>query len=270
MATLRSPFPGMDPYLEDPAEWQSCHLKLIAAISDLLAAAVAPAFFVRVDQRVYLTAPGDPDRSAIEPDVYILREGQPHYAQRSYAPGITPPVRVEPPEVEPEIRDRYLEIRDARSREVVTIIELLSPFNKRPGAQGYGAFQRKRQQTMSSQVHWIEIDLLRAGERPVETAYKGDYYALLKRGDSPASEGWFFNLRNQMPTIAVPLRPPYADVPLDLQQILHEIYVRARYAYSIDYTQPVPPPPLRPEDESWAREQIAAWLVARAEEERAQ
>ena len=66
-----------------------------------------------------------------------------------------------------------------------------------------------------------------------------------------------------MPTIAVPLRPLHADVALDLQAVWDEMYRRARYAYSTDYSQPIPPPPLRPDVRSWAEERIQAWQVAR-------
>ena len=263
MTVLSSPFPGMDPYLEEPAEWQSVHFQLIARISDLLSEAVAPHYFVRVDQRVYVTTPGDLDRRAIEPDVYLLRQAPARYQTTAAPSGVTPFLLVQPAETDPEIRDRFIEIRDIHNRAVITTLELLSPFNKRPGAQGFGAFQQKRQSVMASQTHWIEIDLLRAGSRPPEVAGKSDYYALLKRGDRPRPyAGWFFNLPERMPTIAVPLRPPHADVPLDLQAVWDEMYRRARYAHSIDYSQPIPPPPLRPDDRLWAQERIQTWQAA--------
>jgi hypothetical protein len=264
MDPLLSPFPGMDPFLENPTEWQSVHFQLIARISDLLSEAVAPDYFVRVDQRVYVTTPRDSDRRAIEPDVYVLHQSPAHYQTTLAAPGVTPFLLIEAAESDPEIRDSFIEIRDANNREVITTIEILSPFNKRPGAQGFDAFQNKRRAVMASQTHWIEIDLLRAGARPAQVASKGDYYALLKRGDQSRSLAvWFFNLHDRMPTIAVPLRPLHADVALDLQAVWDEMYRRARYAYSTDYSQPIPPPPLRPDVRSWAEERIQAWQVAR-------
>lgn len=269
MDPLSSPFLGMDPFLEDPAEWQSVHFQLIARISDTLSEAVAPHYFVRVDQRVYVTTPGDSDRRAIEPDVYLLRQSSAPYQTATTALGVTPFVLVEAAEIDPEIRDSFIEIRDANSREVVTTIEILSPFHKRPGAQGFDAFQNKRSAVMASATHWIEIDLLRAGARPAQVSAKGDYYALLKRGDqSRMLAVWFFNLQDRMPTIAVPLRPPHSDVALDLQAVWDEMYRRARYAYSLDYSQPAPPPPLRPDDRRWAEERIQTWQVARESQSR--
>jgi len=176
---------------------------------------------------------------------------------------VTPPSIVMALDNDSKIADRYLEIRDTASLEVVTTIEILSPFNKRPGAQGFDAFQNKRSAVMASPTHWIEIDLLRAGARPAQVTNRGDYYALLKRGDQSRSLAvWFFNLQDQMPTIAVPLRPPHADVALDLQAVWDEMYRRSRYAYSIDYSQLIPPP-LRPDDRRWAEERVQAWQVAR-------
>jgi hypothetical protein len=162
------------------------------------------------------------------------------------------------PFYETEIRDRYIEIRDRRSREVITTLELLSPFNKVPGHQGYGAFRQKRRQVMASPANWLEIDLLRAGERPPEVAGKSDYYALLKRGDQPGPyEVWYFDLRDPLPTIAVPLLPPFADVALDLQVAFTAVYRRAHYGDSLDYSQPVSPPSLRPADLAWLNGRLA-------------
>lgn len=256
MTPRPSPFPGMDPYLEAPALWSSVHTRLIVGMSDAISAALPAGYAVDIEQRVYLTAPGDADRISMEPDVFVMRE-----AAASYRVGpVTPPTLVEPPESDPEIRDRFLAIRDSRSREVITVIELLSPFNKRPGAQGYAAFQEKRRRVMASRTHWLEIDLIRKGERPAEVAGRADYYALLKRGNRLRPyEVWFFDLPNPLPTVAVPLRPPHEDIPLDLQAVVADVYARARYAESLDYSAAPPPPPLNGEEAVWAQQLIDAW-----------
>ena len=197
-----------------------------------------------------------------EPDVYLVQSYEP--ATQSTAVTVaTPPVLVEP-FLEGEIRDRYIEIRDKRNREVITTIEILSPFNKAPGVKGYTAFIDKRNRVMASDVHWVEIDLLRGGERPREVAHKSDYYALLKRGGTLGPyEVWYCDVRDRLPTIFVPLRPPLADVLLDLQAAFDEVYQHGYYADDIDYGGPIPSPPLRPADAVWAREQIRAWQAQR-------
>jgi hypothetical protein len=59
--------------------------------------------------------------------------------------------------------------------------------------------------------------------------------------------------------VAVPLRPPYADVPLDLQRILNETYGRAHYGDSVDYTTSPPQPALKTLELLWVRRQVAEW-----------
>jgi len=260
---MRSPFPGMDPYLEDPDGWTDFHTRYLVELSNALSAQVSPNFFVRVEERVYLTQPDFGRKEFVIPDVTIVKHPRTAQEHSTTYGTITTPALVEPL-FDPEIKDRYLEILDSQNRQVVTTIELMSPINKRRGAPGYEDFWRKRREPFESQVHWIEIDLLREGERPYRISGKSDYYALLKRGGQGSRlDVWFFNLRDKMPTIAVPLRPPFDDVPLDLQAAFAVTYERAHYAESIDYTRDPPPPPLRAEDAAWVKERVQQWIGAR-------
>lgn len=114
------------------------------------------------------------------------------------------------------------------------MIELLSPYNKAANTKGREAFVRKRNLVFASTSHWIEIDLLRASERPPEVAGKSDYYVLLKRAkQSRLYEGWFIDIRDKLPIIAVPWRPPFGDAPLDLQAAFEDTYARAHYAAAL-------------------------------------
>ena len=256
--TTSSPFPGMDPFLEDPTEWGGVHLRLINSISDQLAALVQPNFSVKIEQHVYLITPEESRTQQIVPDVYLI-ETPPQATWAGAAVGIMVPTIVEPI-YEAEITERWIEVRDKRDRSVVTTIEVLSPFNKAKNTSGRSAFLQKRNNVMLSHTHWVEIDLLRAGERPAEVAGKSDYYALLKRsGIFGAYEVWYSDLRDRLPTIGIPLRPPFDDVPLDLQAAFSDIYQRGRYAADIDYAGDAPAPTLRPPVALWIKKQIAAW-----------
>ncbi len=235
---MPSPFPGMDPFLEELRRWVGVHSWLINSISDDLADRVSPDFFVE-----------------------IVVSGQ-REEPSAMAGVITAPTLIEPL-YDVEIRDRYIEIRDTVNRDVVATIEVLSPYNKAAGTQGREAFLQKRKTVMASGVHWIEIDLLRAGERPPEVAGKSDYYALLKRGGTPGPfEVWHFDLRDTMPTIAVPLRLPHDDVPLDLQLVFDDVYARGHYAESTNYSGDSPLPRLRPADAAWVEECVQQWRSA--------
>ena len=262
---MLSPFPGMDPYLEEPSEWGDFHSRFINAASEHVADLVAPNFIVRIEKYVYIIPLDDPDaRQSLVPDAYIATLPRPS-SPRTSAETIMEPTLIEPL-FDEEIRERFVEIRDAANREVVTTIEVLSPFNKAAGTPGRKNFLQKRKTVMGSKVHWIEIDLLRAGERPQELAGKSDYYALLKRGGKPPPhEGWLLDLRDTLPVIAVPLRPPYADVPLNLQTVFETTYGRGRYADALDYSDRPPLPRLRAADAAWAEARVDEWSAARIE-----
>ncbi len=256
---MPSPFPGMDPWLEHPALWPDVHRHLISVCQELLTPLVAPHFYVRGEERVYLAS----GQRYIEPDVFVVvRRAQPTPAsvgeaapegERTipHAPTVFPLTSFED-----EVRERYLEIRERGTHRVVTVIEILSPANKIKGTPRYQQFIRKRTEVLNSDTHWIEIDLLRAGTRWELVPWDSDYCVVLSRverreAEHPTGEAWLFNLPDPLPTILVPLRPPHPDVALDLQQALNLIYDRAGYGLSIDYTQP-PEPPLSPEVAAWA------------------
>jgi hypothetical protein len=251
----------MDPYLEAPALWGGVHTRLITAIGDDLADRLAPRFIVEIETRDSIVTSDEPTRRPIVPDVYVVR-GPRDGAGGGAAAVITPP-RLVQPLFDLEVRERAVTIRDAANREVVAAIELLSPFNKTAASAGREAFLRKWQAVMASAANWIEVDLLRAGERPTEVSGQSDYYALLHRGGvTDAFEVWPIDLRDRLPTIAVPLRPP-DDAPLDLQALLDGVYRRGHYADSLDYAAPAPR--LRPADAAWAEARVRAWSARRGE-----
>ena len=148
-------------------------------------------------------------------------------------------------------RQRYLEIRDRRNRELVAVVELLSPVNKKSGP--YRAqYLTKRSEILASPAHLVEIDLLRDGrampdqERPSST-----YGVMVSRVEErPAADFWPIGLRQPLPTIPVPLRPANSHASLELQKLLHEVYDRGTYAEEI-YEQEAEPP-LDPADLDWA------------------
>lgn len=259
---MRSPFPGMDPFLEAPDLWPDVHTRLIVGISDVLAEKLSPRFVVAVEQRLIVAEDDSPAPiGAIVPDLAVVTPARPGVTAPLDA-NYTAPTLIEPLP-EPEVRERFIEIRDARTRRVVTIIELLSPANKTPGTPSAVAFARKRSVVFESRTHWIEIDLLRGGERFEATAGKSDYCVLLKRGTDYRYEAWFIDLRDPLPTIVVPTTEDFGAVTLNLQQVFETAYARAHYADSVDYTRPVPPPPLPPADAAWVREQVRRWMEAR-------
>jgi Protein of unknown function (DUF4058) len=243
---MPSPLPGMNPYLESPELWSEFHSRMIVAIADALDTTLSQDYRVAVEKRVYLTQGEETILIGI-PDVSVTATPQ---ANVGTSIAIAPePTIVEIPLAE-EVQERYLEIREIATGRVVTVIELLSPKNKRSG-DGRDAYSQKRQRIMLSQTHLVEIDLLRSGEPlPMVGATTSDYRILVSRSDRrPKAQLYAFNLRQPIPAIQIPLAADRA-VTLDLQPLLHQIYDRARLALAIDYQKP-PIPKLSPDDRAW-------------------
>ena len=83
-----------------------------------------------------------------------------------------------------EVRETYLEVRETSTDYVVTVLEILSPTNKRPG-RGRRIYEDKRLDVLATRTHLVEIDLLRVG-KPMPTLGNGSasaYRILVSRGD---------------------------------------------------------------------------------------
>src|SRR5437016_1024587 len=68
-SNMPGPFPGMDPYLEDPAVGRGVHLGLINATEEALNAALPPNYVADIGERVYVVRPDRdvyPDVAAVE------------------------------------------------------------------------------------------------------------------------------------------------------------------------------------------------------------
>lgn len=248
---MPSPFPGMNPYLEQSLVWHDFHERAIPLMADMLAAQLDPAFVVKIDEQIYLQElPADSRRLIGRGDVTIPRNPAAESASGSTAT-LAAPFEGRLPGVDEE-RQSFLEIRDRASWKVVTVIELLSPTNKNPGPDRE-QYLAKRLRLLNSWVHFVEIDLLRGGPRmPVENLPACDYCVLVSRWEQRPRTGlWPIRLREVLPTIPIPLTAPAADVQLDLQQALHRLYDAARYVNWI-YTAE-PEPPLSCQDADWAR-----------------
>ncbi|HUY36632.1 MAG TPA: DUF4058 family protein [Pirellulales bacterium] len=169
---------------------------------------------------------------------------------------IDAPAEVGVPAVDSEGHS-FLEIRDRDNRELVTVVELLSPSNKYAGSDRE-QYLAKARQLQNSLVHFVKIDLLRGGPRmPWLDMRPCDYCVVVSRvAQRPRAGLWPIRLRERLPEIPIPLLPGDADARIDLQQVLHRIYDAAGYAYHI-YTGP-PEPPLSGVDAAWAQQFLAA------------
>ena len=149
------------------------------------------------------------------------------------------------------LRHQVVEIRDAsRGHKLITLIEIVSPSNKRPGVDRR-AYLRKQREILESDASLVEIDLLRAGERLLPNAeleaYLGGldpqpaYLVLVnrawcRRDGEMAYQLFAVSLREVLPCIAIPLREGEDEVTLDLQWLFNQAYDRGPYRRgAVDY-----------------------------------
>ena len=251
---MANPFPGMNPYLESPELWPQVHHLLISSIFESLVPQLLPKYIVDIEKRVYELS-GENSLLVGIPDVTVQRApSQTNPTSSNVAVAALPvtALKVRLP-VPVEFREAYLEVRDTETREVVTVIEVLSPANKRPG-KGREMYERKREKVFGSRSHLVEIDLLRSYQPlPVfGNDIEASYRILVSRANQkPLGDLYLFNLPDMIPQFPLPLRGGDAEPIVDLQGLLNQVYDRAAYDFRIDYTT-APVPPLSEADAAWA------------------
>jgi hypothetical protein len=251
---MRGPFPGMDPYLEHPDYWPSFHARLIFHLGSLLQEVLPPEYVAEFEQRVELVL----SSREIIPDVAVLR--QPVEVSGALS-GLNPGRADEPVLIcaEPEeAREHYIEILHLPSETVVAVLEVSSPTNK-VDRRGREAYREKQRAVLASDVHLIEIDLLRRGGHwasvPEEALLRHqpfDYLVCISRaGKRDVYECYFRTIRQPLPQVGVPLATPDPDVVLDLQAAFDRAYTQGRLRGRVSYGSRTIPP-LGPDDEGWA------------------
>lgn len=240
---MPSPFPGMNPYLEQEDAWHDFHERFIPLLATILGGQLRPRYIVKIDEHIYVHEMASESRRLVGRADVFLKQGlggaTPKPALRTAAGLLEAPARVRLPAVDRE-RLSYVEIRDRRDRELVTVIELLSPANKQPGPDRE-QYLAKRMELLNGPVHLVEIDLLRAGPpMPADDRPACAYSVLVSRVERRLdAEFWPISLRERLPEIPIPVRSPDADARIDLQAILNQIYDDAGYA---DYIYEGEPP----------------------------
>jgi hypothetical protein len=254
---MPSPFPGMDPYLEDPAVWEGFHTAFIVECMYLLSQRLPRNYVANINERVRLISITDEAAREYVPDVSLARlsaanQRRPQSGGGGTAVAAAPVVL---PDLDSlEVRDGYIEIIRFPEQELVTSIELLSPSNK--FGEGIGEYRGKRTSHVRTGVHFVEIDLLVRGRRTqlARPLPPGDYFAFVFRADRrPDVDVYAWGVRNPLPVVSVPLRNPDPDVQLDLATVVNNAYDRGLYVRKLRYGGPVPAP-LAPGDATWAAE----------------
>ncbi len=252
---MPSPFPGMNPYLEQPGVWSDFHSGFIGQLQEQLADQLLPRYLVLAEEQVFLHEVEQPKaRLVTRPDISVVAPRMQSVGELSSTAVIEAPTTIELEEFHDERTETHLEIIDRVRRHVVTVIEVLSPTNKTPGPDRDQYLNKRRNLTRGG-VNFVEIDLLRGGKRATEPLSPCDYVVGVIRAHSWNRIGvWPIRLRGALPSIPIPLKSGEADAKLDLQAALDRRYDRIGYAHFI-YDRD-PEPPLSPEDAAWAKSLI--------------
>jgi hypothetical protein len=225
---MPSPFPGIDPFLEDQGYWKELHSAFLLWTQHALTERVPEAYEVRIEERLSQVYEPDVDtKRGTWPDIAVLRTAGPSGAGFATSGTMTlepvaltlPRYRVE------EMSEARIEIRRFPDRELVTAIELLSPSNKE--APGEPLYSQKRLELIHQPAHLVELDLLIRGKRLAmeDELPKGHYYAFVSRAERRfLSDRFNWTIRDALPTIPIPLMAPDPDIPLDLAGIFNTVY----------------------------------------------
>jgi hypothetical protein len=254
---MKSPFPGMDPYLE--RHWRDVHSSLVIYARDQMQEFLPEELFARVEERVYVENPGNDDRS-IYPDVRVVEHRPGTQSTVAVADEIEIAESFLVTTQDEPVTETYIEIREIGSgHRVVTVIEFLSPANKVAGP-GQEQYRQKQAELCQGGVSLVEIDLVRTGRAPNDVVFpsipaelRTPYMARVRRSWEPLRiQCYRLPLRARLGAIMVPLRRCDREIPLRLQQLVDQCYRNGRY-HTLDY-QAEPEPPLSPDDARWADE----------------
>lgn len=220
---MNSPFPGMDPYLE--THWGDVRTGLVVYSCDQLQPLLPTPLIARIKEREFWHT----EMSRLEED-------------------------------EPVTETSISIIDTSADNRVVTVIEIVSPWNKTPG-YGQDIYLKTQREYAQANVSLVEIDLLRTGERnlaipdaAIPRPYRTLYQISVFRAWKPdVGEIYPVPLEKPLPSIRIPLREQDEDVRLELQVLLDQAYRNGRYFRTMDYTTPLNPP-LPSKEARWARQ----------------
>ncbi len=254
----KSPFPGMDPYLE--RQWRDVHGSLITYTRDVLNDQLKLPLRARSEERIFVETEDDFIQER-KPDVYVVEHS---IAEDAVAPMASPAATLVA-EVEPifirigdeSTVERYLEIVDAESGEkVITVVEFISPTNKRRG-EGRDIYLSKRREYWAAGANLVEIDLTRTGSRSgliparriPRSRRETTYFVSIRRCSRPQEVQYFpIPLPARLPSVPIPLRPTDRDAQIDLQSLVDRAWKNGP-GDTLDYSRPLDPPLTGPEAE---------------------
>ncbi len=202
---MPSPFPGMDPYLEDEAHWPVFQRQLVHALYQTLLPGLMDRYRARVTERHYTS----------EQALFTSVLRQEHH-------------------------ESMLELRQRSDGRLVTLVEVISPGNKAT-PQGRQAYLARRQEARRQNANLVEIDLVLQGATVLDCPREGlptwDYAVVVSRWTQPDRyQVYSVALAKPLPRFRVPLASDDRDTVVDLQAAACRAYEQGDFLDKIDYT----------------------------------
>jgi hypothetical protein len=206
---MPSPFPGMDPFLEDEKTWPAFHHQMIASLYQALLPGLVERYRARIGMRTFTT----------EEPLFTSMIRQDH-------------------------TEEVIELRHRTDGRLITLIDLPSPINKKL-AQGRAAYLETRKGARNQGAGVVEIDLCLQGQPLLDYNREGlpewDYAVTVTRSTQPDRfEIYTSTLAKRLPRFKVPLAADDRDTVLDLQVCFARAFENGGFGPSIDYAKDPP------------------------------
>jgi Protein of unknown function (DUF4058) len=226
---MPSPFPGMDPFLEDDKIWPTFHHHFIAGLFQILLPNLIDRYRARVGQRQYAT----------EMPLFtsIIRE---------------------------EHCEEFIEVRQRSDNKLVTLVDVVSPANKLT-IQGKNAYLDRRRDARIQHASIVEIDLVLQGQPLLDYSREGlpdwDYAVTVTRAMQPERhEIYTATVQKRLPRFKLPLALDDRDTVIDLQAAFARCYDQGGFSAQIDY-QSTPALIANQDDRTWVNDLLVQMKV---------
>ncbi len=221
---MASPFPGMDPYLEDEKRWPAFQPLIVHALYQMLLPGLMDRYRARVGEREYTS------EEALFTS--IVRE---------------------------EHKEAFIEVRQRADGRLITLIEAISPANKIT-SEGRRLYLERREEVKKMNANVVEIDLVLQGQTLIDYAKDAtpawDHAVVVTRWTHPDRyEIYSATLPKRLPRFRVPLASDDRDTVLDLQAAVARAYDQGDFLKQIDYTRD-PATRLTDENRRWLDERL--------------
>jgi hypothetical protein len=196
-----SPFPGMDPYLEDNALWPLFHHQFVMCLHQRLLPHLTDRYRARIAKRAY---------------------------------------RAEEPS-EPESHEEYTEVRRPSDGQLVTLLDVVSPANRTTAAGRVAYLETRHQaQAANAGLVEIDLVLQGSPtlDYSRDGLPSWDYAITVTRPTYPdRHEIYTTTLQKRLPIFKLPLAVGDRDINLDVQTAFTRCYDQANFAARIDYNR---------------------------------